>query len=259
MDPSALTNLLLAVRDGTLSTEDALESLRDLPFADLGYAKVDFHRSLRTGFPEVVFCQGKTPEQAAGVVASLAAQHGRVLATRVGPEQVEAIVSAVPDATYHSLPRLITVMRGAQPPSRPASVAVLAAGTADLPVAEEAAITAEMAGCRVQRIYDVGVAGLHRLLSQLKTIQSAAVIVAVAGMEGALPGVVAGLTARPVIAVPTSVGYGTGLGGVAALVSMLNSCSPGLVVTNIDNGFGAGMVAARIISLIGEESWHANA
>jgi len=258
LDPTALTNLLLAVRDGTLSTDDALQSLRDLPFADLGYAKVDFHRSLRTGFPEVVFCQGKTPAQAAGVIASLVAQHGRVLATRVGPEQVEAILSAVPDATYHPLPRLITISRGVQTPSWPAPVAVLAAGTADLPVAEEASITAEMAGCSVQRIYDVGVAGLHRLLSHLKTIQSAAVIIAVAGMEGALPGVVAGLTARPVIAVPTSVGYGTGLGGVGALISMLNSCSPGLVVTNIDNGFGAGMVAARIIRLMGGESRNVN-
>lgn len=255
MDPEALRELLWAVRSGAADIDAAMERLKDLPYTSLGFARLDHHRALRTGFPEVVFCPGKTPEQAAAAVEALAARHGRVMATRADRSHAAAVQAAVPEAVYHEVARVIMV--GSCEPRWRGLIAVLAAGTADLPVAEEAGLTAEVAGCRVARVFDVGVAGLHRVLEQVPLLREAAVIIAVAGMDGALPGVVAGLTHRPVVAVPTSIGYGAGAGGVAALLTMLNACAPGLAVTNIDNGFGAGMMAARIAALTGEVASHA--
>ncbi len=247
MDPDSLRTLLESVRQGQIATDDALERLRLLPYEDLGFATLDHHRALRHGFPEVVFCLNKTPEQSATIVERLAARSDAVLATRATPDTFAAVRERVPSARYHELARAITVERpgeGARP--RRPGVTVVCAGTSDLPVAEEAAVTAEIMGHEVDRIVDVGVAGLHRLLAQLERLRRARVVVAVAGMEGALPSVVAGLLSVPVIAVPTSVGYGASFGGVAALLGMLNSCSSGIAVVNIDNGFGAGTLAAMI-------------
>ena len=247
MDVARLTDLLRQVRTGEVEVDAALESLRSLPFQNVGdFAQIDTHRALRTGAPEVVFSPGKTPEQTAAIMVQLAERSGQVLATRASPDHAAAVQAALPQAVYHALPRLITV--GDMPaPIRPERfVVVVTAGTSDIAVAEEAALTAEWHGTRVERIYDVGVAGLHRLLARVETIQAAHVVVAVAGMEGALVSVVAGLVSRPVVAVPTSVGYGASFGGVAALLSMLNACSGGVAVVNIDNGFGAGVYAHRI-------------
>ena len=244
MDRKKLEDLLRAVASGGLGVEDALAQLRALPFEDLGFARVDTHRALRAGFPEVVFCQGKTPAQSAAIVARLAASGGPVLATRADRETFDAVARERPDAVYHEDARAIVV--GGPPAEKKGRVAVLTVGTADIPVAAEAAVTAEVMGCNVERVYDVGVAGLHRLLDKVKLLQGADCLVAVAGMEGALPSVVAGLAGIPVIAVPTSVGYGASFGGVAALLAMLNSCAGGVAVVNIDNGFGAGYLAALI-------------
>ena len=228
---------------------EALERLKSLPFVDLGFAKVDHHRPLRKGFPEVVLAEGKRPQQVAQICAELARHTDCLLVTRASQEVFHATQGLVPGVVYHDLARLIVLDRREDPMRLP-GVAVLCAGTSDLPVAEEAAITAELMGCEVQRVYDVGVAGLHRLLSQLPAIQQATVLVVVAGMEGALPSVVAGLVSAPVIAVPTSIGYGASLQGVTALLAMLSSCAPGVVVVNIDNGFGAGYQAAVINGLV---------
>ncbi len=245
MDPESLRRLLEGVRDGATAPEEALERLSVLPYENLGFATLDHHRALRHGFPEVVFCQGKTPAQVAAIMERLAARGPVALGTRATPEVYAAVRERVPAARYHDLARAITV--GAVPEaSRTAGVTVVSAGTADLPVAEEAALTAELMGHTVDRIYDVGVAGLHRLLAQLERLRRARVVVVVAGMEGALPSVVAGLLDAPVIAVPTSVGYGASFGGLSALLGMLNSCSSGIAVVNIDNGFGAGTMAAMI-------------
>jgi NCAIR mutase (PurE)-related protein len=206
------------------------------------------HRALRKGFPEVIYGQGKTPEQVTRIALKISEREQRFLVTRIGPDQARAVRKEFRRAVYHEIARCLTYEKSPLP-KREGTIAVLAAGTSDLPVAEEAAITADIMGNRVERIYDVGVAGLHRLLARLDSIQQANVIVAVAGMEGALPGVVAGLVARPVIAVPTSVGYGTNLGGLTALFGMLSSCSSGLTVVNIDNGFGAGYAASQINTL----------
>lgn len=254
MDRERLQALLASVQHGATSVEKALAELARLPFEDLGFARLDYHRALRKGFPEVVLGEGKSTDQVTAIVQRLAAHHDRVLVTRVGQQVYEAVRGVVPDATYHPQARVIAVDRRAADPVAGA-VAVLCAGTSDLPVAEEAAVTAEMMDCSVQRLYDVGVSGLHRLLAQLPTLQSATAIVAVAGMEGALPSVVGGLVAAPVIAVPTSVGYGASFQGLAALLTMLNSCSPGVAVVNIDNGFGAGYLAGMIahISRPGKE------
>ena len=243
-DGQAIRQLLFAVERGTCSADEAVTRLRSLPTEDLGFARLDHHRSLRQGFTEVVYCAGKTPAQAAQIIERLAGQHPRLLGTRATREHFDVAQALVPDLQYHELAHAIWIDR--EPRARRPGIAVVAAGTADLSVAEEAALTAELMGHAPVRIYDVGVAGLHRLLAELPAIQSARVIVAVAGMEGALPTVIGGLVSAPVIAVPTSVGYGTGLGGFAALVGMLNSCAPGLAVVNIDNGFGAGSLAARI-------------
>ncbi|MFA4015320.1 MAG: hypothetical protein RUDDFDWM_000400 [Candidatus Fervidibacterota bacterium] len=234
-----------------ISVDEALEKLRALPYEELGFAKLDHHRVLRRGFPEVVFCQGKTAEQVKQIIATISSRGGKVLATRASKEMYEAVKEVVQHAEYHELARMIIVRSKEEEENRtreeftPKAV-VLSAGTADLPVAEEAALTAEAFGMQVSRIYDVGVAGLHRLLDHRQTIENAHVVIVVAGMEGALPSVVAGLIKQPVIAVPTSVGYGASFQGLAALLTMLNSCSPGLVVVNIDNGFGAGYFAALI-------------
>jgi NCAIR mutase (PurE)-related protein len=237
--------LLDQVRRGETTPDEALERLSLLPYEDLGFATLDHHRALRRGFPEVIFCQGKTPAQVAAIFARLAAQGDAVLATRAGPDAFAAVREVEPAARYHELARVIAFERDASRP-RTQGVAVVSAGTSDLPVAEEAALTAEMMGQAVDRIYDVGVAGLHRLLARLERLRRARVAVVVAGMEGALPSVVAGLLDAPVIAVPTSVGYGAHFGGLAALLAMLNGCSSGVAVVNIDNGFGAGTLAAMI-------------
>jgi hypothetical protein len=241
----ALRELLLAFQRGEVTLEDVLARLRHLPYEDLGFAKLDHHRHLRQGFPEVVFGQGKTPEQIAAIVARLLERSPVALVTRTDEAAHAAVRRIAPEAVYHPQARMITIRRG-EPPEPEGLIAVVSAGTADIPVAEEAAVTAETLGNRVERFYDVGVAGLHRLLSFFERLQAARVIVCVAGMEGALPSVVGGLVGVPVIAVPTSVGYGVGQGGVAALLGMLNSCSANVVVVNIDNGFGAGFVASLI-------------
>ena len=244
LDADTLRHLLASVRDGDTTVEAAVERLRGLPYEDLGFAKVDHHRALRDGFPEVVLGLGKTPAQVSAIAERVAVRSGRLLVTRAGPEHAEAVVAVLPGAVYHETARAITFER--EPAARRPGVAVVCAGTSDLPVAEEAAITAEIMGNAVQRIADVGVAGIHRLLDCLPVLRAARVLVVVAGMEGALPSVVAGLVDTPVIAVPTSVGYGASFGGLAALLAMLNSCAAGVAVVNIDNGFGAGYLAALI-------------
>ena len=246
MDRARLAELLDAVRRGTCPVDEALERLRALPYEDLGFARIDHHRGLRNGFPEVVFGQGKTPEQIVAIAERLVAAGGNVLVTRLAAEAASRLVAAVPGFEYHELPRL--AVRRARPVEHAGAgtVLVVSAGTADLPVAEEAAITAELMGNRVERLYDVGVSGLHRLLAERERLWEAAVLIVVAGMEGALPSVVGGLVDRPVIAVPTSVGYGTSMHGLAALLAMLNTCAAGVTVVNIDNGFGAAAAAARI-------------
>jgi NCAIR mutase (PurE)-related protein len=255
VDVERLLELLGRVRDGEVSLDAALDALRSLPYEEVGgFARLDHHRALRTGAPEIVYCPGKTPEQAAAIVAALARRSSRVLATRAAPEHAVAVQDAVPEAVYHPLPRLITVGIPPMPPHPERYVAVLTAGTADVPVGEEAALTLEWHGSRVERLYDVGVAGLHRLLSRLDLVQAANVVIVAAGMEGALASVVAGLVSRPVVAVPTSVGYGTAFGGVAALLTMLNACAGGVAVVNIDNGFGAACYAHRINSSAATET-----
>ncbi len=233
---------------GEVDRARVLRAFQAAPLASLGYARVDNHRALRKGFPEVIFGGSKTPEQVVGIAGEIWRRDGRLLVTRASPEQARAVRRRFPAAVYHRTARCVT-MEGDPLPKRPGTIAVLCAGTSDLPVAEEAAVTAEIMGNHVERLYDVGVAGLHRLLVRLDLLQRAHVIVAAAGMEGALPSVVAGLVGCPVIAVPTSVGYGASFGGVAALLGMLNSCGSGVTVVNIDNGFGAGYAASQINAL----------
>jgi NCAIR mutase (PurE)-related protein len=245
MDPKQLYALLSDVAAGTKTVEDALENLRDLPYEDLGFARLDHHRTLRTGVPEVIFGQGKTPSQVAAIVERFVARSGRAFATRVSPEAVALVREQFPGAQVFEAARILTVGDFPKPVDGP-FVAVASAGTSDMPVAEEAAVTIEIMGTRVVRVYDVGVAGLHRVLDRLDILRQAEAIVAVAGMEGALATVVGGLVACPVIAVPTSVGYGVSFGGLSALLTMLNSCVPGVAVVNIDNGFGAGVLAHMI-------------
>jgi NCAIR mutase (PurE)-related protein len=244
MDETRIRDLLEALQRGDVSIGDAVERLRGLPYEDLGFAALDNHRSLRTGFPEVVLGEGKTTEQIAAITARLAAGHEAVLVTRASVEAYRAVKEALPDAVYHTDARAITLDRSARE-KRP-GVVVCCAGTSDVPVAEEAAVTAEIMGSAADRMYDVGVAGLHRLLDKLQRLRAARAIVVVAGMEGALPSVVAGLVSAPVVAVPTSVGYGASFGGLAPLLAMLNACAAGVSVVNIDNGFGAGYLAAVI-------------
>jgi len=246
MDQTRLLELLESVRAGRVSPREAVERLRHLPFEDLGFAKVDHHRALRCGFPEVVLCQGKTSEQVSAIVDRLVERGSTVLATRAGPETYEAVRAEHPDALYHEAARAVVIQGERTPEPAAGTVAVVSAGTSDQPVAEEARVTAEVMGCPVQAFYDVGVAGLHRLLAHREAIARAAVVVVVAGMEGALASVVGGMVDAPVIAVPTSVGYGASFGGLAPLLTMLNSCAAGVAVVNIDNGFGGGYLAALI-------------
>ena len=247
MTEKELTRLLRRVRAGKLTIDEAVAKLRALPFEDLGYAKVDHHRELRTGFPEVIYCAGKTTRQVIEIARRIAARHHMALGTRCTPEVYAAAAEAFPQVTYHEAARIMVVGKPPKPPARAKPIAVVTAGTADVPVAEEAAVTAETMGCRVERVYDVGVAGLHRLLVHREQLEQAEVIVVVAGMEGALASVVGGLVSSPVIAVPTSVGYGASFHGLAALLTMLNSCASGVTVVNIDNGFGAGYFAALLV------------
>jgi NCAIR mutase (PurE)-related protein len=240
-----LQRLMESVRSGELSPEAACDRLKILPFEDLGYAKVDHHRPLRSGMPEVIYCAGKTASQVAGIFSSLAASGVNVLATRSSSDQFHAVLQNEPRAVYHAAASCITLQQQAAPDCA-GSIAIVCAGTSDLPVAEEARVTAELMGNAVDLIADVGVAGLHRLLAQRDTLRKASVLIVCAGMEGALPSVVGGLVAAPVIAVPTSVGYGASFGGLAALLGMLNSCSPNVSVVNIDNGFGAAYIATLI-------------
>jgi NCAIR mutase (PurE)-related protein len=246
MDRSALEDLLLRVRRGEVDVDAALATLRDLPFRDLGFAKPDLHRVLRTGHPEVIFGTGKTPDQIAAVAEELAAHGQNVLVTRLAPDVAAAVAARVPALRYVPDARLGVWEVAPIAPRGIGTILVVAAGTSDAPVAEEAAWTAGLAGHTVERLYDVGVAGLPRLLAHRDRLLAAHVLVVVAGMEGALPSVIGGLVARPVIAVPTSIGYGASFGGLAALLAMLNSCAAGVTVVNVDNGFGAGMAATRI-------------
>ena len=240
-----MRTLLAHVADGQETIDSALVSLRALPFEELGFAVLDHHRALRAGFPEVVFCAGKTSDQVAQIVAHLAARSPQVLGTRATIEQFEAARALTPDLQYHAMARALWLDREPERPRKPGAV-IITAGTSDMPISEEAALTMRLMGHEPSLIYDVGVAGLHRLVPHVVTLQAANVVVAVAGMEGALASVVGGLVACPVIAVPTSVGYGASFGGLAALLAMLNSCASGVAVVNIDNGFGAGHMAALI-------------
>lgn len=245
MDKEYLTELMEQVASGKTSPEAAVEQLKDLPFEDLGFANIDHHRHLRTGYPEAVFCQGKKPEQIAAIMKELAEKNKNVIGTRAVKEDYEAVKQVLPNAEFHQDARMIVVMEDPVP-HREGTIAIVTAGTADIPVAEEAAVTAQALGNKVDRIYDVGVAGIHRLFAKLERIQKAKVVIVVAGMEGALASVVGGLVERPVIAVPTSIGYGANLGGISALLSMLNSCANGVGIVNIDNGFGAAYLASNI-------------
>lgn len=244
MDSNTVRMLLKMVRDGQMDLDSAVQRLKKLPFEDLGYAKIDHHRCIRNGSPEVIYCESKTIEQIQGIVKILSSTQCNILATRASRKVFAGIQEVVPESIYQEMARIVVVKPA--PVSRVGNIAVVCAGTSDLPVAEEAAVTAEVLGNDVCRIYDVGVAGLHRLLNFCDDLFKANVAVVVAGMEGALASVVGGLVSCPVIGVPTSVGYGASLGGIAALLSMLNSCASGVSVVNIDNGFGAGYQAGLI-------------
>jgi len=249
MDADKIRQLIENLQKGEIGLDQALAGLRSLPYEETEFARLDTHRSLRTGLPEVVFCEHKTPEQALHILQEMWKHHDRVLGTRVPGDMAEFIVRDLPEASYNPTSRLLTLSRGItpEPPAAAPFALVVSAGTADLPVAEEAAQTLEFLNDGVRRLYDVGVAGLHRLLDKRQVLFEAEVIISVAGMEGALTSVVAGLVDCPVIGVPTSVGYGASFGGVAALLAMLNSCSPGVAVVNIDNGFGAAQMAHLIL------------
>ena len=249
MNEQRLRQLLSDVQHGKLNVEDATQRLRALPFEELGFATLDHHRAVRQGFPEVIYCEGKTPTQTAIIVERLAARSDTLLGTRATFDHYQAARERVPALQWHERARALWLERNPEP--KKAGIVVVCAGTSDLPVAEEAILTATLMGNEVQSFHDIGVAGLHRLLHHLPTLQQATVIVAVAGMEGALPSVLAGLVDAPVVAVPTSVGYGASFGGVAALLAMLNSCASGIAVVNIDNGFGAGYMAALINRKVG--------
>lgn len=248
MNNNDMRKLLQSVKDGEKSVDEGLEVLKDLPFTDLGYAMIDNHRELRVGYPEVIYCAGKSVEQVVGIIKFMLTKDSNILATRATEEMYEAVRELCSEAEYNKDARTI-VVRKKEAPSTDSYIAVVTAGTSDIPVSEEAAVTAEVFGNKVERIYDVGVAGIHRLFSRLDKIRGAKVVIVVAGMEGALASVLGGLVDKPVIAVPTSVGYGASFNGVAALLSMLNSCASGVTVVNIDNGFGAGYSASMMNKL----------
>lgn len=247
MDPVRLRDLLDRVRRGDRSVEEALADLKDLPYADLGYAAVDHHRAMRQGAPEVILGHGKTAAQIIGIAQELGRTGQNVLVTRLDPEKARAVAAELPELKYVELSRTGTIERVAVPALGTRPVALVSAGTGDLPVAEECAETLRMLGVAIERVYDVGVAGIHRLLHKREVFDRASVVIVVAGMEGALPSVVGGIVAGPVIAVPTSIGYGVSFGGLTAMAGMLSSCASGVVVCNIDNGFGAAYAAARIL------------
>jgi len=240
-----IKKLLDRLQAGEISAEEALDQLGDLPFKDLGHSKIDNHRELRTGYPEVIFCEGKTPEQVSGIMEYMASQNINILGTRAGPEAYKAVREKLPEAEYNELGRTIS-LKQVDTELTKTYIAILTAGTSDIPVAEEASVTAELFGNRVERFFDVGVAGIHRLYSGLDAIRKARVIIVIAGMEGALPSIVGGLVNKPIIAVPTSIGYGASFNGLAALLGMLTSCASGVSVVNIDNGFGAAYMASMI-------------
>jgi NCAIR mutase (PurE)-related protein len=248
MRPEEVEQLLTGMREGSTTVEEALRELRRLPVDDVGFAQLDLHRELRQGLPEAIYAEGKTPDQVVVLAKRLMAQtRAPVLATRVPADTAAALASAFPEAVHHELARLVVVRPEGQGKPQLGTVAVVCAGTSDLPVMEEAAVTAEALGARVDRITDVGVAGLHRVLAVQDRLHEADVVVVVAGMEGALASLVGGITSAPVVAVPTSVGYGASFEGLAALLAMLNSCAAGIVVSNIDNGFGAALFALRLL------------
>jgi pyridinium-3,5-biscarboxylic acid mononucleotide synthase len=249
VNETKLRHLLAAVRTGRQEPEAAIRQLKSLAIHDLDFARVDGHRSLRKGFPEVIYSEGKTPAQVVAIAKKILQHNENLLATRAGKETYRAIKRAFPKARYHEAARAITVIKKPLP-KRPGTIAVLCAGTTDIPVAEEAVVTADIMGNRVKRYYDVGIAGIHRLLALHEELLDANVLIVIAGMEGALPSVVGGLVDKPVIAVPTSVGYGASFGGIAALLAMLNSCASGVTVVNINNGFGAGYAASLINGLV---------
>lgn len=247
MDTAALKELLERVRSGEIDPNTAATELRDLPFAELGYATVDHHRALRQGVPEVVFGEGKTPAQIAGIMTELGRRGGNVLVTRVSAEQAASVGALIPEARYAAVARILTLEQAPIVPLSSGRVALVSAGTSDLPVAEECAETLRMLGVAVDRVIDVGVSGIHRLLHKRSVLESAAVVVVVAGMEGALPSVVGGLVDGAVVSIPTSVGYGANFQGLSALLCMLTSCASGITVVNIDNGFGGAFAAVRIL------------
>ncbi|MCU0558875.1 MAG: nickel pincer cofactor biosynthesis protein LarB [Desulfobacterales bacterium] len=246
MDKQSLLSLLQSVAAGDIPAAEAAGRLQHLAVEDIGFANIDHHRSLRKGFPEVIFGEGKSAAQIAAIMGRMRPQERVVLATRVDPQKAQAVLAIHPDAAYHPEARMLVLETGPLEVRGRGTILVLSAGTSDIPVAEEAAVTARAMGHRVETIFDVGVAGIHRLFHHREKIETAAVLIVAAGMEGALPSVVAGLVSRPVIAVPTSIGYGVSLGGLTALFAMLNSCSSNVAVVNIDNGFGAGYMAAMI-------------
>jgi pyridinium-3,5-biscarboxylic acid mononucleotide synthase len=245
MNVKEVEKLLTDVKEGQTSIEEALSILKDFPYTDLGFARIDHHREMRTGYPEIIYCAGKTVDQVKEIFLVMAGKENNVIGTRANIEMFDAVKNVLPDVVYFSVARIISLQKKkpVQPKSR---IAIITAGTSDIPVAEEAAITAELLGNNVLRIYDAGVAGIHRLVDKLPEIRNCRVIIVIAGMEGALASVVGGLVDKPVIAVPTSVGYGANFGGISALLAMLTSCSTGVTVVNIDNGFGAGFSASMI-------------
>lgn len=245
MNAKELEKILISIRDGSVSVDEALENLKEFPYTDLGFARIDHHRELRTGYPEIVYCAGKTPEQVEAIFRAMENHGNNIIGTRAGRELFDFIAPSFPDAVYYDVARIISISKKPVAPP-PTKIAIVTAGTSDIPVAEEAAVTAELLGNEVVRIYDAGVAGIHRLVDKLPEIRACRVSVVIAGMEGALASVVGGLVNMPVIAVPTSVGYGASFEGISALLAMMTSCAAGVTVVNIDNGFGAGFAASRI-------------
>lgn len=245
MNANEVEKLLNEVKTGTTSVSDALEVLRNFPYTDLGFARIDNHRELRTGYPEIIYCAGKTIDQVQEIFRVMSERESNIMGTRATQDMFEAVKSILPDAVFYNQARIISLQKKKSPLSE-TRIAVITAGTSDIPVAEEAAITAELLGNNVLRIYDAGVAGIHRLVDKLPEIRNWRVIIVIAGMEGALASVVGGLVDKPIIAVPTSIGYGANFGGISALLAMLTSCSSGVTVVNIDNGFGAGFSASMI-------------
>ncbi len=246
MESQLLKQILLDIKEGKISIEEGIEKLKDLPFKDIGIACVDHHRAVRKGFAEVIFGEGKEAEEIISIIEEMKKKKENILVTRISDKKAKKIKEIYPEATYHKKARALTLINTPVKSSGKGTVLVVCAGTSDLPVAEEAFVTAKFLGNPVEKIYDVGVAGIHRLLTHMDKLRKASVIIAVAGMEGALPSVIAGLVESPVIAVPTSVGYGASFSGLSALLAMLNSCAPGIAVVNIDNGFGAAYISTLI-------------